>query len=443
MLQFGFLLSWLIVNSLADFVAPRYKVNLDAKPEDRWAPIFEDVINKHGWNHSFGPMIDFMTDIVPMEDWIRYDLIIQAVGMYLFDAEYYKELNGVYALVEKLGLQDKVTRSMLIFFQLFYELLMECTGIVANRPDGVVMHGRNMDLPAPLQNITVTLTWVKGGKNQLITSQFLGYLGVHTGMRLDGWSVEANMRVILSPRGPLNYKTSVVVSDLLALVQHHPTVGYLLRKTLLSHPTFEDAVTELSGAPSVSPLYFIMAGAGHEEGAVLTKNRNGLAHSPHGESIRRLSGVSAYYLVQTNWDNWMPITKKQCNGTVAAFPAYVQMACAKFLQWFVGGTGNSCDELCQLASDGRQEAAEALMDKKNPGLVSNDVLLEVLSDPGVIQDITVFTSLMSPAMGSYTTIVRDHKGPIRLQKESKETMRDLFHGLVDLASKLNLFHVTV
>ena len=41
-------------------------------------------------------------------------------------------------------LGHNVTRSELEFFQLFYEILMQCTGILARDEHGHIIHGRNM-----------------------------------------------------------------------------------------------------------------------------------------------------------------------------------------------------------------------------------------------------------------------------------------------------------
>merc|ERR1711998_746739 len=100
----------------------------------------------------------------------------------------------------------------------------------------------------------------------------------------------------------------------------------------------------------VSPLYFIVAGAKPNEGAVITRNRAGLAHSPTNESVLLLKDAKSWYLAQTNWDPWIPIDKEQCEGTEAALPEYAQKACTKVLKMIFGNTGG-CMELCRLVSD--------------------------------------------------------------------------------------------
>jgi len=427
----------------ADFDAPKYTVDLDMKASDRWAALVEGVLDTHGWDHSYGPVIDFMTDIIPLADWQKYDLAFQGVGLGLLGLEYLEEIRGVYATAQKRGLGDKLTSGMLVFFQLFYELLMECTGLVAQAPDGSITHGRNMDIGLPVPNITAQVTWLRGGKNVLITTQYLGYFGVHTGMRLGGWSVQANERVVLEV-GPWGYEKSIVASDVLALLQHHKPVGYVLRETLLSAPTFDDAVHQLSDVKLVAPLYFIMAGARNGEGAVITKNRDGLARND--KSVELLNESDTYYLAQTNWDNWIPIDSEQCRGTEEALPEYARTACTKVLKLLYGNTGG-CMDLCRLTSDGRHERAVDLLNKMGKDQVSADSLLKILSDPHVEQGNTQFTSLMNPASGAYRTVVREHRAgenvaPNPFMQRTRETALQLFKWLIH-RGKMQLHDVLV
>lgn len=433
----------LLAPVVADFQAPKYTVDLDKPPVERWGPLLANQVDKHGWDYSYGPIIDFVNGILPFEDWKKYDKPLQAVGLAMFGVEYFEEVTGVYLKAKQLGFGDQVTNSMLVFFQLFYELAMQCTGIIAHDPDGRVMHGRNMDIGLPVPNVTADVTWVKNGKELVTSTQYLGYLGVHTGMRLGGWSVQANERVVLEP-GPWGYEKSILASDVLALLERHQPVGYLLREALLAAPTFEDGLVELTKRKSVSPLYFIVGGARANEGAIITRNRGGLAHSPHNESVLLLKDAKSFYLAQTNWDPWIPIDKKQCEGTEEALPEYAQQACTKVLKMIFGNTGG-CKELCRLVSDGRHEAAVAGMEKIQAQDITMDKIFDVLSDPHVMQGNTQFTAKMIPATSYYSTTVRtEHPG---LSQERTDTLVKEARLLIDLMLKIAPFvesaHVVV
>ena len=59
-----------------------------------------------------------------------------------------------------------------------------CTSIVAQRPDGRIVHGRNMDwnLPAALRAIVIDIDFVKGGKTLFRASGAPGIAGVLHGL---------------------------------------------------------------------------------------------------------------------------------------------------------------------------------------------------------------------------------------------------------------------
>lgn len=397
----------------ADFDAPDYTIFLDEPAHERWNAVAEQILNAHGWNHSFGPVVDYLTDIVPLKTWEKHDLAFQAIGLSLLGFEYFEECRGLYAIAQKRGFGNKLTIGMLVFFQIFYEFVMECTGLIATQPDGSTVHGRNMDIGLLTTNLSATVTWVKGGVEILKSTQFLGYFGVHTGMRMGGWSVQANQRTVLE-FGPWGYQKSIIASDLLALLEKHKPVGYVLREALLSMATFDEALHQLSTVKLVAPVYFIMGGAKDGQGAVIIKNREGLADLPHNQSILLLNESKTFYIAQTNWDPALPITADQCSGIQDAFPPKVEEICTEVLKKIYDNIGG-CKHFCYLFSDGRRERAVGLLDQLGKDRVSSDNLFMVLSDPKLNNDITQFTSIMHPKSGDYRTVARVHDDSERLQ----------------------------
>eukprot|EP00757_Euglenozoa_sp_SAG-D1_P006403 gene6403-biopygen13661 len=51
----GFLFLW-IVGTLAIHPAPTFVVDLDKPAIQRWSGAVRSVVNRHGWEHSFGPV---------------------------------------------------------------------------------------------------------------------------------------------------------------------------------------------------------------------------------------------------------------------------------------------------------------------------------------------------------------------------------------------------
>lgn len=158
-----------------------------------------------------------------------------------------------------------------------------------------------------------------------------------------------------------------------------------------------------------------------------------------------LNESKSFYLAQTNWDKWIPIDSDQCKGTMAALPPKVERACAEFLHLAYGTPSDGpCDVLCQLTSDGREEAATAAMNKLVQADVTDEVLLKVLSTPPVYQRDTQITALMHPATGNYTTIVREHNQQAPgVPSDVKEAIRSVLTSFIEVSKKFALDEVLV
>jgi hypothetical protein len=155
-------------------VAPAYTLNLDAAPAARWGSIFKDRVGTVGWDYTFKPVLDFIHQIVPLSDWQRFDKELQFAASKIVGGELTDEVKGMYQAAIDIGRGNETTVSELLFFQVFYEILMECTAILTHDSEGRVVHARNMDMGLTVKNITAQVTWTKGGKPVMVTTQFLG-----------------------------------------------------------------------------------------------------------------------------------------------------------------------------------------------------------------------------------------------------------------------------
>mmetsp|Transcript_130523 Transcript_130523/g.278947 ORF Transcript_130523/g.278947 Transcript_130523/m.278947 type:complete len:458 (-) Transcript_130523:58-1431(-) len=429
------------VGSAGDFPAPRYYLDLDAPALDRWAPLVDATLDLHGWNSSFGVVAEYLREeVMPLEAFRRVDAELEAAGLALLGMNYMEELHGILAAAKRRG-HDDLTTGMLVFLQFFYEFVMECTGIVAQDASGIVTHGRNMDIHLLLTNLTAEVTWVKEGKAFVTSTQFLGHLGIHTGMRLGGgWSAQINQRTKLE-LGPWGWDKTVVGHNLLALLRGNRSPGFILREALMEVSDFAGAVPRLSSVKSDSPMYFILAGAGRSEGAVITRSREGLAPSPGNTSAQRMLSEQRY-LVQTNWDTWIPVDEEECRDAVHVFPQKLDDACSRVLRLLFGMDQGGCAAICGKFSDGRRKAAVQGMQKLAVSDISFDSVLEVLSTPPVLDPWTIFTSLMRPATEEYRTTVRAQAPRVaaRQRGQSEQGLQiaaiQVFRRLVDLGEWL-------
>eukprot|EP01050_Picozoa_sp_SAG11_P018177 SAG11_NODE_2707_length_3064_cov_1.595278_3_plen_285_part_00 len=153
---------------------------------------------------------------------------------------------------------------------------------------------------------------------------------MHTGMRVGGWTVEANERVVLEPGPLIGYKNATLLSTAAAFAAGHQTVGGFLRATLLEAPSLEAALPLLASTPLASPMYLIVGGL--STSTVLTRGRAGPANVsqdtsvlgrqvvPAGGAVANLTDrMGEWYQVQTNWDRWVPTTASACRDAMANF----------------------------------------------------------------------------------------------------------------------------
>jgi len=187
-----------------------------------------------------------------------------------------------------------------------------CSGIVAAMPNGTVIQARNLDYPSPAifvkgkqtswADMMTDVTLTRGGK-PLITSVHIPLVfGIHTGMRLGGWSFQQNTRNTMPGH------TSPMRTNLNALKSGG--VGYLLyvRKLMERVQDFETAIEELYSANFAADSYFVLAGVKPYEAAVLSIDRGGSPELKAGTPpLKRLSSdVQGWHIIQTNDDQDEP-----------------------------------------------------------------------------------------------------------------------------------------
>lgn len=399
-------------NTTQTYIAPVYKLNLDEPASDRWINIFNDTITKHGWQYTYEPLLDYVEKILPFETWYRYDKIITGIVAPLVGNEITSEIFSLIQLFRKY--RKNVTVSQMLSFQVFYEILMQCTGAIVREDNSSVLHGRNLDIGLNVKNIIATVLWYRNNTEIIRSTQFLGYMGIHTGMRVRKWSVQANMRVVLTPGPIIGYKYQIVLQDVMALLEGNPPVGNFLRYSLINYDTYETAVDNFKHKPLASSMYLIVGGS--NTGVTITRDRKGLAKESSDTSIfgkdlpmpRPIKNMSDSFLVQTNWDPWVSKTRTDCINSMNLLSTAELKECHTYIK-IVYGANKTCFDLCQLYSDGRCEFAKTMLDRitSDYNYINSNQLLGVLSTPPVRQAITQFTAIMSISRNIYNTWIHD------------------------------------
>jgi len=276
---------------------PQFTVDLDVEPEERW----KEVILYYKDRGVLDALTRWSPD-APHPSHEQETAWLEVIKS-LVDEEYMREIDGWI----KYG-EANVTRDGMLLATAMYEQNSPvfCSGLVAAMPNGTVVHGRNMDYDGAFEvngkvigwpELTVDVTFLRGGKPLMTSVTWPGQLGIHTAMRFDGWTFEQNTR-----------QSNNLQLNLAAARKGGQIFTLHVRRVMERVPDFETAVQELWSANLAAPMYFILTGKGPYEAAVLTMDRGGV-HESSSPPLTRLSEENrSWHLLQTNDDaNALPL----------------------------------------------------------------------------------------------------------------------------------------
>jgi len=280
--------------------APRYAIDLDAPPEERWLAVYLDYQDK------FGPILAFLNATIPPDVQQYLDPIMAALNDFL-PGDIGRELKGI---SEYPGVPFNL--GQLVILNLLYELTAYCTSIVAQAPDGTgtIFHSRHLDYDIPaLRDLTIEVEFKQNNATLYECTMFAGSLGCFTGMRPGGWSVSINER---------DQGTSPVLS-LLAALEGGQSVAMFLRDLLQSVADFDSALLAVTTQPLIAPAYITLAGVKAGEGAIVTRNRT------VADDVWKLdASADRWWILETNDDHWRPPLDKRRDVANAAMEALGQ-----------------------------------------------------------------------------------------------------------------------
>lgn len=179
-----------------------------------------------------------------------------------------------------------------------------CTSIVAEDKEGHIYHGRNLDwnLDVELRKLVIDIEYQKGGKTVYTGTSFVGFSGILNGIRPGVLSAS------IDARG----KGGKVLFNLLqALKDKSLTPTQNLRQSLEVGSTFAAAVEHLGTTALINEIYYIAGGTKSGEGVVISRDREGAADTWY------LNQTKSFYLLETNYDHWLPVPKADDRRTPA------------------------------------------------------------------------------------------------------------------------------
>ncbi|XP_063314762.1 N-acylethanolamine-hydrolyzing acid amidase [Pelobates fuscus] len=329
-----------------DFVPPQYNISLDLPPDQRWEP----VLKQYDSTYLRDTLEYLLKNFIP--NWIR--LFASPLGEFhltFFVTEpYASELRSISRILD-------ISVGDVFLINLFYELTVYCTSIIAQDDQGNIYHGRNLDhdLHMILRHLTVDLHFIRNGEIAYTGTTYIGYVGLWTGQSPHKFTVSGNARGEHSGKWWENLNSAYLKSG--------TAVGWLIRDTLNDAKDFQSAAIKLTYTPIIAEAYLIMAGTKPNEGLAITRNRDGPALV---WSLNPLLGE--WFRVETNYDHW------------TAPPLH----------------------------DDRSTTACTALNKTGQANVNLDSLFKVLSVRPVLNYRTIHTTVMSAAFPEkYATTIRN------------------------------------
>lgn len=355
---------------------PSFDVSLDAPPARRYRGAVRLVLETHGAENTFAPVFAHWNATF----WHQFPPAVfrrAAAALRGHFPETFEELRGVSQELSEngIGASAEYLSAWVYRHELQHAVpgpagLPECTGIVVQSQAGAITHGRNEDLdPRFARNLTLSLRFLRGEEVVLHGTDWYWFTaGLRTAMRPGVASVSGNFR-FASPR-PLETVLSEIdggtMPDML-----------LFRHALLSADTYAGVLRHLAMAPVATPSYYVVAGTGPGEGAVVSRAPG------NGSIVTRLGSpgiVGAppeWALVQTNYELWEE----------------------------------------DHADDPRRTVATNLLATYGQGLGASALgLYAACSTYPVHNEDTAYTTIMSAGTGEFSSFVREAMAPAPLQK---------------------------
>uniref|UniRef100_A0A7S4QH51 Acid ceramidase N-terminal domain-containing protein n=1 Tax=Alexandrium monilatum TaxID=311494 RepID=A0A7S4QH51_9DINO len=338
--------------------APSEEINLDLPPAERWVALAgkyrEDIVSRC---QNMGKLYQRALGDAVADRWVKAAPL---------DDELRAEFDGIVRAVN----HPDVTRHCLVLTDMWQAVdapSFGCTGLLAAMPNGTVVHGRNIDYDMLMMVRESVATgaglggstlfdgvFTRGGKPVAEFLAFAGSLGVTTGMRFGAYSVNSNARL----------KNNRMMDNLRAHEAGGENFPWVIRKMLQTVPDFESAVSMIETTEVNAPNYFIFAGAGPYQGAVVTKDRLGTHHpwTPPTQRLDQAKGI--WHLVQTN------------------------------------------DDLLNPPDDRRRGAALVKLSSSQQSEVSMDFVQRQMQSPPVMNSDTLLTWVADPHAGTHRLVMK-------------------------------------
>ncbi|KAI5630453.1 N-acylsphingosine amidohydrolase precursor [Silurus asotus] len=279
-----------------------YTVDLDLLPSKRWTEIITD--KKNELINMVQAIKDLADELVPSG---RLEELIDKALPLMVDTLPYpfnEEIKGIAAA-------SGVSLGEVVLFNIFYEVFTVCTSLVAEDPDGNLIHARNLDfglfmgwdiknqswvITELLKPLVVNLDFRRNNSTVFQSTNFAGYVGMLTGVRPYMFTLTMNERFSLDG----GY---IGILEWILGKRDGVWMSFLTRSVLENATGYAEAKQLLSDTKLLAPAYFILGGNQSGEACIITRSRT---HNLNPLELDVQQG--RWYVLETNYDHWkMPL----------------------------------------------------------------------------------------------------------------------------------------
>lgn len=255
----------------------------------------------------------------------------------------------------------------LFLLNIGYDFSTYCTSGVFQTSEGPILF-RNLDWDGEeFKNFTVETHFQKEGQIVFRAIQFLGQVGVLTGMKPYAYGVALNYR---KTPGTGTLGLEIVNNFFQFAFKNGWSASLLLRYTLEHDSDFVQARNKLESTELISPCYMVLAGTERDQGAVIERSREDHITRNFDNPFENRK-----YIVQTNHDIPKPTNQ---DGHWAGDDALL-------------------NESLGMGTEERREAACIFLASIDESHLQSQ-LMQMLKDLWpVSNDLTIFSSLLSPS----------------------------------------------
>ncbi len=373
---------------------PTYTINLDKPEEERWAHIVPDFKDKI---HLATKLADDMLGETAQMVLVPMLGMACKTGVVLYS----NELKGI-------ARDTGISVGRVLMLQLAYEAFAACTSVVVQGPRHPI-HIRTMDWDLPeLKALTINVVYKSRGQVVFRGTTWAGYIGILTGMKPRSFSVSINYR---RTRQCNDSPALAFSKNIYRCVAGYWPIGYLVREVLTSQKCYSDAVAEFQESELVAPTYITVCGTKKHEGAIITRDRSPGLRQSDNFTTQLADGN----LVQANMDH-----HRDEEMTDEIFRD-------KEEDW---------QDICESRS--RKMFVQRALEQIDGVYNINNLGLIMATDPCFSRDLTIYTSLMIPALRSMKTWT---KVPAKLQRMGKKKFASSIRESKQIKSRTNPLHL--